>query len=93
MDVILADGDVLRATGLPCIGLAGQGAQGHDGGHIWGCYAEGVEPAAVRLLLPTCTLVQRGPGVQLYSRVLGEYGGFDELLVSGLPACYETTNS
>ncbi len=38
----------LAAAGLPCIGIAGQGAQGHDGGHIWGIYARPVEYKAAQ---------------------------------------------
>ena len=36
--------EALRAAGLPCLGIAGQGAGEHDGGHIWGIYAAPVTP-------------------------------------------------
>ena len=40
--------DVLSGAGLPCFAVAGKGSGGHDGGHIWGVYAEGIEPAAAK---------------------------------------------
>jgi hypothetical protein len=44
-EAVRARVDALTAAGLPCLGIAGQGATGHDGGHIWGVYATPVTPA------------------------------------------------
>lgn len=38
----------LSAAGLPCFGQAAPGSGGHDGGHIWGVWPVGVDPAAGR---------------------------------------------
>jgi hypothetical protein len=40
--------EALAAAGLPCLGQAVKGKGDHDGGHIWGRWAEGVNPAAGR---------------------------------------------
>ncbi len=40
--------EALSAAGLPCLGIAGQGAGEHDGGHIWGIYAAPVVPNAAK---------------------------------------------
>ncbi len=45
--------EALSAAGLPCLGIAGQGAGEHDGGHIWGIYAAPVTPTDAKVQIKT----------------------------------------
>ena len=84
----------LSTAGLPCLGIAGQGATGHDGGHIWGVYAMPVTPTDARAQiiaaltaagLPTGEVWPSGVHIRAPFGVHTHTGRRGALIRSGLP--------
>lgn len=86
--------EALDAAGLPCVGIAVRGRGDHDGGHVWGCYGEPVDPKAaqaqIRAILqatnlPTDELWPCGKNIRLPLGVHTHHGRRGTLIRAGQP--------